>query len=145
MAGMRAGLLHPSWPMWVEGDRLWNALSDTQLTADEIINYEASQAVKGWVQVIHRVLAWTLAILLVGFGLNLRKWSVSRRSVVAGWAIFALVLAQFSLGVMTVVNSYGSIPLGYGVAHQLTALVLLCSLIYIIYQLRPAGRPGVVS
>lgn len=145
MAGMRAGLLHPSWPMFVEGERLWNALSDTQLSADEIINYEASTAVKAWVQVIHRVLAWTLAILLVGFGLNLRKWRVSRRSVVAGWGVFGLVLAQFSLGVMTVVNSYGSIPLGYGVLHQLTALVLLCAVVYIIYQLRPAGRPGVVS
>ena len=144
MAGMRAGLIHPSWPMWVEGDRLWNALGNTQLTADEIVNYEASLAVKAWVQVIHRVMAWLLAILMVGFGLNLRKWNTSVRLIRAGWCLFALVLIQFSLGVMTVVNSYGSIPLGYGVAHQLTALVLLLATIYTIYQLRPFGKPGVL-
>ena len=145
MAGMRAGLLHPSWPFFVEGERLYNALGHTHLSADDLVNYEASISVKAWVHLIHRLLAWVLAVLLIGFAVNVRK--VARSPQLRSGAIWlgGLLLLQFSLGVMTVVNSIGSIPLGYGAAHQVVALLLLISLIYCIYQLRPVGWPGVVN
>jgi heme A synthase len=49
----------------------------------------------------------------------------------------AVLGVQFLLGVLTIVNSIGRIPVFWGAVHQAVALVLLAAALNVIYQLRP--------
>ncbi|MEM6697410.1 MAG: COX15/CtaA family protein [Bacteroidota bacterium] len=133
MAGMKAGLIHPYFPMFVEGDRLVGALNSGNA---DLVNYESSASVKAWVQIIHRTTAYLLTGLLVWFFIKLMKEKPSLRLRRANYVMISLIGVQFLLGVLTVINSFGSIPVSYGVMHQGVALLLLISMLYIIFQLK---------
>jgi len=133
MAGMKAGLIHPYFPMFVEGNRLMSALNSGNA---DLMNYESSASIKAWVQIIHRTTAYLLTGLIVWFFIKLMKEKTSLRLQRANYILLALIGVQFLLGVLTVINSFGSIPVGYGVMHQGVALLLLISMLYIIFQLK---------
>ncbi|MEL6943494.1 MAG: COX15/CtaA family protein, partial [Bacteroidota bacterium] len=124
---------HPYFPMFVEGDRLMSALNSG--TAD-LVNYESSASVKAIVQIIHRMTAYLLTALIVWFFIKLMKENTSLRLKRANYIMLILIGTQFLLGVLTVINSLGSIPVGFGVMHQGVALLLLISMLYIIFQLK---------
>jgi len=133
MAGMKAGLIHPYFPMFVEGDRLMNALNSGNT---DLVNYESSASVKAIVQIIHRTTAYLLTGLILWFFIKLLKEMASLRLRRANYVMLVLIGVQFLLGVLTVINSFGSIPIGFGVMHQGVALLLLISMLYIIFQLK---------
>ncbi|MEM8528215.1 MAG: COX15/CtaA family protein [Bacteroidota bacterium] len=133
MAGMKAGLIHPYFPMFVEGDRLMSALNAGNA---DLVNYESSASVKAWVQIVHRTTAYLLTGLIVWFFIKLMKEHLPARLRRANYVMLGLIGVQFLLGVLTVINSFGSIPVGYGVMHQGVALLLLISMLYIIFQLK---------
>ena len=135
MAGMRAGLIHAYWPFFVNGDRLLLALSDSS-EVDSFIDYEASLRVKAIVQVLHRFTAYFLTAVVVWFAMKL-KGSGNRKIRVGVGLLITLLITQFSLGILTIVNAVGSIPIGYGALHQCVSLLLFASLLYIIYHLKP--------
>ena len=137
MAGMRAGLIHPHFPFFMEGNRLWNALSATQeANADAMINYEPSIFVKGLVQVLHRGTAYLLSGLIVWYVVKASKRKISNKLKFANNLLFGMLVIQFLLGIMTVINSVGRIPLVYGALHQACALILLGILLFVNYQYR---------
>jgi len=139
MAGMRAGLIHPHFPFFVQGEILLNAINSSAAGASEIVNYESSAAIKGWVQILHRATAWALLIAGFFFVRKSMRLNISAR-LRTGTILLAIVLVtQFLLGVLTVINSIGSIPLFYGAAHQAVALILLVVMLYNNYQFR--SRP----
>ena len=43
---------------------------------------------------------------------------------------------QFLLGILTIVNCFGRIPLVYGAMHQAGALILLAILLYVNFQFK---------
>jgi cytochrome c oxidase assembly protein subunit 15 len=137
MAGMRAGVLHPYFPLFVKGGLLWDALTaSSQAGLEQIIDYEPNLSVKALVQIIHRVTAY--ALLVLGFffirKLNTIKGdpALQRAAVLFG----GVLVLQFVLGVLTVINSIGKIPLTYGVLHQAGALILLGSLLFVNYRFK---------
>ncbi len=141
MAGMRAGLIHPYWPFFVEGERLLGALRQTDEAAlDGMVDYETAVFVKGLIQVLHRATAYLLTALIIWFVRKARRLEIStflRR----GLSVLVIMLViQFSLGVLTVINSIGHIPIAYGVMHQGMALLLLGALLYINFQLRKVSN-----
>lgn len=144
MAGMRAGLLHPYFPFFVEGGRLLDALSSTSgLGFDHFIDYEPSTFVKALVQVLHRATAYLLAGLVVWFFIRIRRSADRSSRLLAGsWWLFGAVALQFLLGVLTVVNSIGRIPIFYGVVHQAGALLLLIALLFVNFQFRNKPLPS---
>ncbi len=133
MAGMRAGLLHPYWPMFVEGERLLWALGGS-VSAENFVNYEASAYVKAIVQIIHRVAAYALVALIGFFAWRAFQRPISQRLRRGVILLLGLVGVQFILGVLTVINSVGRIPIDYGVLHQGAALLLFVSMLYVNYQ-----------
>ena len=138
MAGMRAGLLHPYFPLVANGDRLLGAL---QGSAD-FVDYETGTTVKAIVHIAHRVTAYLLSGLVVWFFLRVRRRSGISLSLRRGnAALLGMVGVQFALGVLTVINSIGRIPLVYGVLHQAGALLMLVFTLYCAYQLRADGYP----
>lgn len=139
MAGMRAGLIHPHFPFFVQGEILLNTINSSAATASDIVNYESSAAIKGWVQILHRATAWAL---LIGGFLYVRKalrMNISSKLRVANILLIIVLITQFLLGVLTVINSIGSIPLFYGAAHQAVALILLVVMLYNNYQFKPTA------
>jgi len=137
MAGMRAGLIHPHFPYFVEGDRFVSALiSSDGVDSNSIVNYESALAIKAWVQVFHRGTAYLLVILIVQFFLKARKLQLSKQLNFGIHVLITVLVIQFSLGVLTIVNSIGGIPLAYGSAHQAVALVLLATMLYVNYQFK---------
>lgn len=140
MAGMRAGLIHPHFPAFVEGEKLWGALTASgELSADEIINYEPSQFPKALVQILHRGAAYLLSFLIVVFYFKIRKREVGRKLRLGAQMMMGMLVIQFVLGVSTVINSVGRIPATWGVLHQAGALLLLVTVLYSAYQLKERG------
>jgi len=137
MAGMRAGLLHPHWPVFVQDDSFWAALSvNSGLSAADWIDYEPSAYVKAVVQLGHRMFAYFVAGL--GVWLALRQMNYFRQSSVSATAkwLIGIVIVQFTLGVITVMGSIGSIPVFWGVVHQFVAFILLLVVLRMCYLVR---------
>ena len=138
MAGMRAGLLHPYFPLFVNGDRLLGALQG----GADFIDYETGTTVKGIVHIAHRLTAYLLTAAVAWFFLRVRRRAGISLSLRRGnTALLAMIGVQFVLGVLTVINSIGRIPLVYGVLHQAGALLMLVFTLYCAYQLRTPRFP----
>ncbi len=137
MAGMRAGLVHPHFPVFVEGERFVQALTaNSGLSAGQIMDYEASASVKAIVQLLHRATAWILGGLILWFYFRIKKLQVSNRLAFGNKLLLGMLITQFLAGVFTVINSVGRIPLLWGVVHQAGALLLLICLLFVNYQLK---------
>ena len=132
MAGMRAGLVHPYFPFFIEGERLLNALRGT----GDVINYEASASIKAFVQILHRSTAYILSAMIIYFFMKLRKEKISANLNLGNGLLIGMLIIQFLLGVLTIVNCFGKVPLIYGAMHQAGALVLLAILLYVNFQFK---------
>ncbi len=137
MAGMRAGLIHPHFPWFIEGHRLANALSATaEANVEGIVNYETGIFAKGIVQVLHRATAYILSIMIVIFFIKARKLNISNRLRFGNNLLFGMLIIQFLLGVLTVINCIGKVPIFYGAVHQAGALILLIISLFVYYQFK---------
>lgn len=134
MAGMRAGLLHPYWPVFVNGDSFLQALTNVNsFSTDDLLNYEPSVFVKAWVQLIHRITAYILVGLSIILLFFARSKSCYKKIKPAVLMLLILIIIQASLGIITIINSIGSIPAVLGVLHQLTAFIFIGVLLHILY------------
>ncbi len=135
MAGMRAGLVHPYFPMFVEGERFMTILSGN-LDATELIDYERSATVKAYVQVIHRITAYLLSGVLIYYFIKLGKAGISSVLNTSRYLLIIMLVIQFLLGILTIVNCFGRVPVIYGAMHQGGALILLAIALFINYHLQ---------
>lgn len=140
MAGMRAGLIHPYISVFVKGDLFWDFLwSSSGSISENLVDYEKSVSVKAWVQLLHRFTAYLLTGLIIYYFIQVRRlkgYSHSYPHILFGSQLMlALLLIQVVLGIMTIVNCLGSIPLVYGVLHQAGALILLASVLFSTFHL----------
>jgi len=137
MAGMRAGLLHPHWPFFVQSDSFYAALDQqTLLSRANWMDYEPAVSVKAAVQLGHRIMAYIVAIfsLFVAHRLYHHYFDDRLRAVSVRIALFVLI--QFVLGVLTVLFSVGSIPVFLGVVHQFFAFLLLLAILKAKFYVR---------
>ncbi len=136
MAGMRAGLVHPYFPVFVHGSNMINALqSPAPQTLDEIGDYEKSVYIKAVIQIVHRTMATFLLVLIGWFLYQLSKLNFSETMKKARTFFAVMIVLQFTLGVITILLSIGRIPPFWGTVHQCAALILLLSSIYVRYQM----------
>jgi len=114
MAGMRAGLLHPYFPMFIKGSLLWDALwTNTDIGLDTAINYEPARSVKAFVQVLHRGTAYLLTALIAYFCWMLQKAATSTRLTRGNYFLLGMLFIQLA-----------------------GALLLLGSLLYVNFQIK---------
>jgi cytochrome c oxidase assembly protein subunit 15 len=124
VAGLRAGYMYNTFPD-MEGQFFpLGALSFEPLWRNILEN-------SLMVQWLHRMLGWTLALGCIGLYLQYRQ-SVPKamRGVLAG--LVAVVLTQFSLGVLTLLLKV-SLPLA--VIHQVGASVVLLFLLWLRWEI----------
>lgn len=130
MAGLKAAQAASTWPT-INGD--W--LPNTFFTKN-IFNNKIS------VHFIHRSLGYLLAIGILLWTMVVRKKITSRVVYLPSIAVFLQVL----LGVLSVLYSPKAVKNGWGIfewnaqLHQLVAMVLLLSLVYILYLFRQKAK-----
>jgi len=136
MAGMRAGLIHPYLSMFIEGKQFWSLLwsSDSSLV-ENIVDYEQSASIKAWVQVWHRLTAYLLTGLIICFFIKSKQFYTYAHIRFGSKGMLLTLLLQIMLGIMTIVNSVGKIPLVYGVMHQAGALLLLSFVLFSTFHI----------
>jgi len=135
MAGMKAGLIHPHWPFFVQADGFYNSLQAIdEANVDGLLDYESKRFPKAFVQLLHRAWAYVLSVLVVMLFLKIKKAKISDKLRTANYMLITMLIIQFSLGILTVINCFGKIPVLYGSLHQGGALIMFAILLFINYQ-----------
>jgi cytochrome c oxidase assembly protein subunit 15 len=130
MAGLKAATVAPTWPS-INGDYL-----PSSLTTQSWINHPIN------IHFIHRGIAYLLIVLIAA-------WFVKAKNIVAStiwnkykWVPIVLVFIQVGLGIASVLfstsiqrNSFGFFEWSAQL-HQLVAMFLLMSLVWVLYMLR---------
>jgi cytochrome c oxidase assembly protein subunit 15 len=126
VAGNQAGLVYNDWPLFAGhlfpqayvGPGLWGTVAHSQ----------------GAVQLHHRLVAYLLLVVAVGLGVaawRSRQLAVESKELALGVAL--LVIVQAGLGIATLM---ARVPIGLGVAHQLTAALTLCLAVAFAWRVR---------
>ncbi|MBK7738352.1 MAG: COX15/CtaA family protein [Saprospiraceae bacterium] len=120
MAGMKAALVAPEWPLllgqWFPKEIFQFSNYSNFLFSE----YEISHTAPVIIQFFHRLIAYIIFVLML---LILYRYHLKFRSKL--YPILFLVVVQILLGIFTLINSHGSVPLWLGSLHQLTGIVLL--------------------
>ena len=131
MSGMRIGVVYPTWPD-MHGELIPNAIFNTKLyTVDNFSNYDQNELLPALVHFVHRTFAYLVFILG-----TLISWRLIRSGnqllKTLGYLLIVMLITQVLLGIITVLNSIGEIPILWGVLHQGGALFLL-TIVYFCY------------
>lgn len=139
MAGHKAATVAPTWPtingQWVP-ENLFTGRS-------VLLNFIDNKVL---IHFIHRGLAYLLLILILVFTIKLNRLRGPRLLIRTKWVPLGIVLLQAVLGIATVVLSLRIVPGKWGPfewmaqLHQLTGMLLLLSMVWMLYLLRPANK-----
>lgn len=135
MAGSKAGLFYPTWPD-MNGEAVPTILlAGANWTVENFVNYDSSLFMPALVQLLHRSMAYVLTIIILWFSFKVLKTHPEPALRMGIYLLISMLIIQMLLGILTVVNALGSIPVGYGVFHQAGALLLLTAVLFVNYQL----------
>lgn len=145
MSGMKAGLFFPTWPD-MNGEFIPSFLFDGDNWILQHVNdYDKHPFMAGLVQFLHRGLAYTIAICISMLAYSIM---VNGKDVVLQTSskyMLVLMVIQVLLGIITVLNCTGHIPVLWGVLHQAGAILLFGSGICTYFLLNYEGKPPAKS
>lgn len=133
MSGMKAGLSYPTWPD-MNGVFVPSIVFDpAEWTVDNFVDYDRNGFMPTFIQVLHRSTAYLLVISGLWFFFKYIRQAVSPllKRGLNMW--ITMLVIQVILGIITVINSRGSIPVDWGVLHQGGALLLLTAMLFVNY------------
>ena len=136
MSGMKAAVVYPSWPD-MNGEFIPQVLTNIDnYNVENVLQYDRNEWMPAIVQFSHRMTAYmlfVLGIVILYYGLfKVRISNINKSSIV----FISMLITQMLLGIVTLINSKGSIPLLHGVSHQVFALGLLASVYYLRFIIR---------
>lgn len=135
MSGAKAALFFPTWPD-MNGEVLPEVLMNSSMwNVENFVNYDATVFLPALVQFLHRGVAYLLTIIALYLSWKLIKTHQNSIIRTAVYLLVSMLVIQVALGIFTVINSVGVIPVGLGVLHQAGALGLLSAVLYLDYQL----------
>lgn len=138
MAGTKAGLFYPTWPD-MNGEAVPGVLlASGNWAVENFVDYDSSLFLPALVQFLHRGTAYVLTIIILWFFFRSVKSNPAPALRTALYLLISVLVIQMALGILTVVNSVGAIPVGYGVFHQAVALMLLTAILFVDFQLGKA-------
>lgn len=130
VSGMRAALVYPTWPTigteWLPAI----LLQADQWSVNNFINYDSGNFMSALFHFLHRNTAYLL-VIFHGFMLYWLTRTFKIYEIKIFFLITIVLVMQVTLGILTLINSVGTIPVFLGVAHQLTAFVLLLITMYV--------------
>ncbi len=136
MSGSKAALFYPTWPD-MNGQLIPDVLLKSDMwNVENLVQYDATLFLPALIQLAHRTTAYVL-VLLIGYF----AWAALRRPLpqplrLGVYMLITVLIIQVLLGILTVINSVGIIPVGLGVLHQAGALAMLTAILFIAYQFR---------
>ncbi|MBP8725243.1 MAG: COX15/CtaA family protein [Saprospiraceae bacterium] len=133
MAGMRAAIVAPDWPT-IQGSWLPEGVFSLRAYSESVFNhYERSPEGPMIVQFWHRTVGYAIGLLACWLAVKMvRKYEGHWK--ISGMVLTLLILAQILLGVGTLVNSVGNIPLWWAVFHQITGIICLLYVLYLRWE-----------
>lgn len=135
MSGAKAGLFYPTWPD-MNGELIPSILRDGSMwNVENFVNYDATLFLSAFIQVTHRGVAYLLTIIVLYFVWRLLKSTSAGIIHKAAYLLVSMLIIQVLLGILTVINCVGVIPVGLGVMHQAGAIFLLSTVLFVDYQL----------
>lgn len=136
VSGMKAALLYPTFPM-MKGEWIPSILFNSSYwKVYNFIHYENSPFFPALVHTVHRLWAYVLTILIVWFIYRLRRIQLTSFLRFSQTMFIVMLITQILLGILTVLNSVGMVPVFYGVAHQVVGIILFCVSLIFVYVLR---------
>lgn len=135
MSGTKAGLFYPTWP-GMQGYFIPPVLLDsTHWTATSFTQYDTNPFMPALIQFLHRNTAYILTAMILYFSWSARSVAGAFRIQRGNVFLLAVLTIQVLLGVFTLLQCVGQIPVTLGVLHQAGAVVLFSALVYTTYQL----------
>lgn len=145
MSGMKAGLFFPTWPD-MNGAAVPAVLFEASAwNVDNLVNYDTGPFMAALVQLLHRSTAYLLTFLVLWFVYQGLKRAKSTHFRTGLYLLASMLVIQVGLGIATLVNCVGTVPVGLGVLHQAGALLLLAVVLYLDYQLWGGRKPALVD
>ncbi len=135
MAGHKAATAAPTWPD-INGSFVPAGMFPSP---DGLLNLIENRIT---IQFIHRTLAYILLLLLIIWTWRAIRFKSDILFTKTKWLPLLIVLAQVVLGILSVLTSVRIVPNHWGVfewmaqLHQLTAMALLLSLVWMLYLIR---------
>ncbi|MDN3725008.1 COX15/CtaA family protein [Aequorivita sp. SDUM287046] len=126
VAGLDAGWIHNNWPFMNEG----KLMHETVYT-EQVPMWKNFVEGKSGVQFIHRYMAYAVVGIIFFIWYKTRNLQLTAPQKNGINLLLVLVLAQFILGVFTLLFQ---VPVVLGVLHQVTAFFLLASLTYVLHR-----------
>ena len=131
VAGLKAGKVYNTFPKmdssWLPVE-LWSGF--------ERDGWTALTSNVTWVQFLHRYLAYIVVIMVLLFWKKINYHELNKIQKTAVSTVLGITLGQALLGIFTLIFS---VPIVLGVAHQVGALALLMSLVFVIFHFRPTA------
>ena len=135
MSGMKAGLFYPTWPdmngVFIP-EVIFNA---SEWTVDNFVQYDDSGFMAAFINAIHRITAYLLVIIGLAYFFKGKYSEITYTFNLGLHLLITMLIIQVLLGIFTVVNCVGTVPVALGVLHQLGALLLLSIVLFLNYQL----------
>ena len=110
-------------------------LSSANWTVENFVDYDASLFMPALIQLLHRATAYILIIMVLWYFYKVLKANPGRHLKMSLYLLVSMLIIQVVLGILTVINCIGAIPVGLGVLHQAGALLLLSAILLVDYQL----------
>ena len=135
LSGMKAGLAYPTWPN-MNGEFIPSALFSEKISFTGFTVYNAQDFWgRTFIQFMHRMTAYTLILLVVIFFFKAKNITTDKLFKTGLNFFPVLVLLQACIGIITVLNCVGKIPVMWGVFHQAGAMLLIAGTVFIIFHL----------
>jgi heme a synthase len=135
MSGMKAGLYYPTWPD-MHGEMIPAVIFESQrYTFEQFMAYDSNSFVPALIQFLHRNTAYLLTIWVIWYYFKVQKSETPSTVKRSTTLLLCTLLVQVLLGIITILNCGGHIPVALGVAHQAGAVALFAALINCRYHL----------
>ena len=137
VSGMKAALFYPTWPDMNGSFIPHVVLNNSEWTVDNLINYDKSLFAPAIIQFLHRTTAYLIILLSIYYIYKIYCMQNTNHFFrKTTWVFAILLIIQVFLGIATLLNSVGSIPVTLGVLHQGIGLLLLSAALLLNFQLR---------
>jgi cytochrome c oxidase assembly protein subunit 15 len=136
VSGMRAALYYPSWPD-IGGQFIPSILLDSsEWHLNNIVEYDKNTFMPALIHVLHRYWGYFVYGFGMFIGFKILRYPLPRQAYLSIIAIIVLLNVQVLLGILTLINSEGSVPVSLGVMHQAVAIFILALALYEVFFFR---------
>lgn len=134
MSGTKAGLFFPTWPD-MRGEYLPSVMFDSNhWVAESFLQYDTNPFMPTLIQFLHRNTAYLLTVLVLLFSWRALRQTTSIQNRRTLWVLLAMLSVQVLLGILTLINCVGQLPVTLGVLHQAGATLLLGVILWASYK-----------